>query len=211
MVVVQWIGISVGALSNEGVPKLAGCLKHQLQHWAHFAFYFFLPTFWWISTRMAQCIELSVGTLGDEGVPKLAGCLKYQFQHLAHFVIFFLSLKTLVNFYACGSTDWVQYWALSYEGLLSWLDAWSTSSNIGFILQSFFFLHTFRWISMVVAQWIGIGVGALDDEGAPKLAGCLKHQLQHWAHFLIFYHFPNILVNFYACGSMDWTQCWNPR
>jgi hypothetical protein len=54
---------------------------------------------------MAQCIELSVGTLGDEGVPKLAGCLKYQFQHLAHFVIFFLSLKTLVNFYACGSTD----------------------------------------------------------------------------------------------------------
>jgi hypothetical protein len=34
----QWIDLSVGVLSNEGVPRLTGCLKHQLQHWAHFAF-----------------------------------------------------------------------------------------------------------------------------------------------------------------------------
>jgi hypothetical protein len=36
----QMIELSVGALTNEEVPKLAGCLKHQLQHWAHFAFIF---------------------------------------------------------------------------------------------------------------------------------------------------------------------------
>jgi hypothetical protein len=28
----QWIELSVGAPGNEGVPKLAGCLKHQFQH-----------------------------------------------------------------------------------------------------------------------------------------------------------------------------------
>jgi hypothetical protein len=42
MRVAQWIELSVGALSNKGVPKLARCLKHQLQHWAHFVFFSFL-------------------------------------------------------------------------------------------------------------------------------------------------------------------------
>jgi hypothetical protein len=32
MCVAQWIELSVGALGNEGVQNLAGCLKHQLQH-----------------------------------------------------------------------------------------------------------------------------------------------------------------------------------
>jgi hypothetical protein len=40
MHVAQWIELNVGALGNEEVPKLAGYLKHQLQHWAYFAFYF---------------------------------------------------------------------------------------------------------------------------------------------------------------------------
>jgi hypothetical protein len=39
----QWIELSVGALNNKGVPKLDGCLKHQFQHWAHFAFFFLSP------------------------------------------------------------------------------------------------------------------------------------------------------------------------
>jgi hypothetical protein len=56
---------------------------------------------------------------------------------------------------------------------------------------------------MHVAQWIVLSNGALDNEGVQKLAGCLKHQLQHWAHFAFFFHFPDILVNLYACGSMD--------
>jgi hypothetical protein len=34
----QWIELSIGALNNKGIPRLAGCLKHQLEHWAHFAF-----------------------------------------------------------------------------------------------------------------------------------------------------------------------------
>jgi hypothetical protein len=38
MRVAHWIELSIGALGNEGVPKLAGCLKHQLQYSAHFAF-----------------------------------------------------------------------------------------------------------------------------------------------------------------------------
>jgi hypothetical protein len=43
----QWIELSVEALGNKGVPKLVGCFKYQLQHWVHFAFFFFiLPTFW---------------------------------------------------------------------------------------------------------------------------------------------------------------------
>jgi hypothetical protein len=42
MRVAQWIEVSVGALGNKGIRKLARCLKHQLQHWAHFAFYFFV-------------------------------------------------------------------------------------------------------------------------------------------------------------------------
>jgi hypothetical protein len=40
MRVALWIELSVGALNNEGVPKLAGCLKHRLQNWAYFAFIF---------------------------------------------------------------------------------------------------------------------------------------------------------------------------
>jgi hypothetical protein len=43
MVVTQWIELSIGALGNEGVLKLAGCFKHQLQHQAHFAFFFLSP------------------------------------------------------------------------------------------------------------------------------------------------------------------------
>jgi hypothetical protein len=39
MRVALWIELSVGALNNEGVPKLAGCLKYQFQYWAHFAFF----------------------------------------------------------------------------------------------------------------------------------------------------------------------------
>jgi hypothetical protein len=39
MGVAQWIELSVGALGNEGIPKFAGCLNHQLQHWAHFEFF----------------------------------------------------------------------------------------------------------------------------------------------------------------------------
>jgi hypothetical protein len=35
---VQWVELSIEALGNEGVPKLAGCFKYQLQHWVHFAF-----------------------------------------------------------------------------------------------------------------------------------------------------------------------------
>jgi hypothetical protein len=46
MLVAQWIELSVGALGNEGVPKSARCLKHQLQHWAHFALFYTFPTFW---------------------------------------------------------------------------------------------------------------------------------------------------------------------
>jgi hypothetical protein len=38
MRVAHWIQLNIGALGNEGVQKLARCLKHQLQHWAHFAF-----------------------------------------------------------------------------------------------------------------------------------------------------------------------------
>jgi hypothetical protein len=56
---------------------------------------------------------------------------------------------------------------------------------------------------MRVAQWIELSVGALGNEGIPKLVGCLKHQLQHWAHFAILISFSNILVNFCVCGSMD--------
>jgi hypothetical protein len=56
---------------------------------------------------------------------------------------------------------------------------------------------------MHVAQWIELSVGALDNKGIPKLVGCLKHQLQHWAHFAFFFHILDILVNLYACGSMD--------
>jgi hypothetical protein len=41
-------------------------------------------------------------------------------------------------------------------------------------------------MSMRVAHWIQLSVGALGNKGVPKLAGCLKHQLQHWAHFAIF-------------------------
>jgi hypothetical protein len=59
---------------------------------------------------------------------------------------------------------------------------------------------------MHVAQWIELSVGALDNKGIPKLVGCLKHQLQHWAHFAFFFHILDILVNLYACGSMDWAQ-----
>jgi hypothetical protein len=55
-----------------------------------------------------------------------------------------------------------------------------------------------------MAQWIELSVGALSDEGVVKLAGCLKHQLQHWAHFVFFLLSPYILLNFYGCGSMDW-------
>jgi hypothetical protein len=55
---------------------------------------------------------------------------------------------------------------------------------------------------MHVAQWIQLSVGALDKEGFLKLARCLKHQLQHWAHFAFFFP-PNILVNFCAFGSRD--------
>jgi hypothetical protein len=40
MCVSQWIELNVGALGNEVVPKLARCMKHQLQHWAYFAFVF---------------------------------------------------------------------------------------------------------------------------------------------------------------------------
>jgi hypothetical protein len=32
MYVAQLIELNVGALGNEGIHKLAGCLKHQLQH-----------------------------------------------------------------------------------------------------------------------------------------------------------------------------------
>jgi hypothetical protein len=43
----QWIELSVEALGKGGVPKLAGCLKHQLQHWVHFTFLFFIfPILW---------------------------------------------------------------------------------------------------------------------------------------------------------------------
>ena len=41
MHVAQWIELSVGDLSNGRIPKLAGCLKHQLHYWAHFAFLLF--------------------------------------------------------------------------------------------------------------------------------------------------------------------------
>jgi hypothetical protein len=42
---------------------------------------------------------------------------------------------------------------------------------------------------MCVAQWIELSVGALNKEGIPKLAGCLKHQFQHLAHFVLYYSF----------------------
>jgi hypothetical protein len=32
MRVAEWLELSVGALGNEGIPKLAGCLKYQFQH-----------------------------------------------------------------------------------------------------------------------------------------------------------------------------------
>jgi hypothetical protein len=44
--VTQWIELSIGALGNEGVPKLAGCLKHQFQYCGHFSFFLCIPTFW---------------------------------------------------------------------------------------------------------------------------------------------------------------------
>jgi hypothetical protein len=40
MHVAQWIELSIRALGHDGVPKLAGCLKQQFQHWAHFASFF---------------------------------------------------------------------------------------------------------------------------------------------------------------------------
>jgi hypothetical protein len=105
MPVAQWIELSDGALGNEGIPKLAGCLKHQLKHWTHFAFFFHFPTFWRISMRVAQWIELSVGALANDGVPKLAGCLKHLHQHWTHFAFYFLFQNILVNFYVYGSND----------------------------------------------------------------------------------------------------------
>jgi hypothetical protein len=56
---------------------------------------------------------------------------------------------------------------------------------------------------MIVAQWIGISVGALGNEGVPKLAGCLKHQLQHWAHFEVLFSFSQHCKEFLCIGSMD--------
>jgi hypothetical protein len=46
MGVVQWIELRVGALGNEEVPKLAECLKHQLQYHGHLSFFLCIPTFW---------------------------------------------------------------------------------------------------------------------------------------------------------------------
>jgi hypothetical protein len=60
---------------------------------------------------------------------------------------------------------------------------------------------------MRVAQWIKLSVGALDNKGVPKLAGCLKHQLQTGLILHSFSLSSNMLVNFYACGSLDWAQC----
>jgi hypothetical protein len=42
----QWIELSIEALGNEGVPKLVGCFKYQLQYWVHFAFLFFIFSFY---------------------------------------------------------------------------------------------------------------------------------------------------------------------
>ena len=39
MHVVQWIELSIGAHGNEGIQKLARCLKHQLYQWAYFSFF----------------------------------------------------------------------------------------------------------------------------------------------------------------------------
>jgi hypothetical protein len=106
MRVAQWIELSVGALGNVGFPKLAGCLKHQLQQWGSFlAFFSFSEHSAENSMRVAQWIELSVGTLGNVGVPKLARCLKHQLQQWAHFLIFYHFHNILVNFYVCGSMD----------------------------------------------------------------------------------------------------------
>jgi hypothetical protein len=57
---------------------------------------------------------------------------------------------------------------------------------------------------MLVAQWIELSIEALGNEGISRLAGCFKHQLQDWVHLAFsFFHFPNIVVNFYACGLMN--------
>jgi small neutral amino acid transporter SnatA (MarC family) len=119
MHVAQWIELSVGALGNKRVPKLVGCLKHQLQHRVHFAFFFCLfPTFWWVSMRVAQWIELSVGALGNEGVPKLVGCLKHQLHHWAHFA-FFSFLPTFC-WISMHMAQWIELsvGALSDEGVV---------------------------------------------------------------------------------------------
>ena len=142
------------------------------------------------------------------------------------------------------------------RGFQSWLDAWSTNSKSGFILQfffifpifwwnsmhkahwieisveafctkggskdhwaleaptptlgsfciSFYILPTFWWISMCVAQWTKLSVGTLGNEGIPKLARCLKQSSNTRLILHFSFHFPNILMNLYVCGSLDWAQ-----
>jgi hypothetical protein len=55
---------------------------------------------------------------------------------------------------------------------------------------------------MRVAQWIELSNGALGNERVLELAGCLKHQLQHWAHFVLFSSFFQHSGEFlYVCLS----------
>ena len=81
MCVAQWTELSIGALGNKGLPKLARCLKHYLQNWVHFAFYFSFSQYSREFLCVVQWIELSVGALCNEGVAKLARCLKHQLRH----------------------------------------------------------------------------------------------------------------------------------
>jgi hypothetical protein len=82
MPMAQCKGLSVGALVTEGVLLWAGCLNHQLQHWALFGEFFFIfkhSSCSWMP--LVQYKGPSVGALITEGVPLWVGCLNHQLQH----------------------------------------------------------------------------------------------------------------------------------
>jgi hypothetical protein len=58
------------------------------------------------------------------------------------------------------------------------LSLWNENS-ISKIIEKKYYTRNLPWYVLIENQWIELNVGALGNEGVPKLAGSLTHQLQY--------------------------------